>query len=74
VYPNPAKNNVFIKSSSSENMEVEILNLLGEIMIKKNIAGSGSINTSDLVDGDYILTVRNTDSREIKKIKLTITK
>jgi hypothetical protein len=74
VYPNPAKNIVFIKSSSSENIEVDILNLLGERMVKKNVAGSGSINTSELANGDYILTVRNADSREIKKIKLTIAK
>jgi hypothetical protein len=73
VFPNPARNIVFIKSSL-QSIEAEILNMLGERMIKQHISGNGTINTSDLAAGDYILTVTNTITLETIKTKLTVLK
>lgn len=74
VYPNPANNVVFIRSSTSQKLVVEMVNLLGEKVLKQTIAGSGNIDTSVLPAGDYVLNITNASTQESTNVRLTVVK
>ncbi len=74
VYPNPAKDVVFIKSDLLQRIEVQLLNLLGETLIQQTITGSGNLNTSALPSGNYLLRLTLAGTQETADVKLQITR
>ncbi len=74
VYPNPASNVLFVYSSSLQNLEVEITDMLGKRALKTLVDGSAGIDISQLDAGNYLCSITNTRSREIKMTKLSVVK
>lgn len=73
LYPNPAKNNVFIDFSNSDirSAKVEIYDLAGNLMLTTSGVGPNmSITTQQLKPGAYVLKIR--DARLDCSLKLLI--
>ena len=70
VYPNPARNNLFIKSNFVENFdEVSIISLNGRTVLQKNyFSTSSALNISHLQTGIYIVQIKTPDEIILKKI------
>lgn len=66
VYPNPARNELTIDYSASENVHVEIYDLLGRSIISKELT-TNNIDISQLNKGIYHLIVKEGDSVLTKK-------
>lgn len=74
IYPNPAKNEVFLKSSRniSENGNVEIFDNSGKLVSQQKISTTNSINIQKLPNGVYTLKV--TDLGEQHSSRLIVEK
>ena len=60
IYPNPAKNMLNVRMSLQDEAEVNVHDLLGNLIINKQIDGSRqifSLNTNDLIPGIYFISV-----------------
>ncbi len=67
VYPNPATNQLFVKSN--ENSSIVMLNTMGEqVLTCKMDAGIFEINTSELANGIYLLKISNNQESQLHKI------
>jgi hypothetical protein len=55
IYPNPAKDSLFLQGLEGENV-VEIINVSGEIV--KRVTITGSLDISDLGQGYYLLRIK----------------
>jgi len=68
IYPNPAKDNLFINSGSLIN-EMSIINSTGQIVYTAtNIPGNTSINISTFKQGIYFVNVTNNEGSYTKRI------
>ncbi len=71
IYPNPTSNklNISLNKANSENYSLEVLNCLGQIVIKTNY--SNEINVTDLPKGLYILKFvdKNNSAYSFKFVK-----
>jgi len=68
IYPNPTKNEIFI-SSGFEIKSINIVNSIGQTVIRKNINNQSiAINVSDLSKGMYIISVVS-DNNKIENHK-----
>lgn len=77
VYPNPVIDEVFYNYSTDkvENVSIEILDMLGRVIISKNVNTESGINniktrTADLVPGAYIMKVTHSSSNDIHTVKI----
>lgn len=70
LYPNPASNQFFIESSEVLNLEINIKDVDGKLLVNKQIRGNkrSKINASDLTSGIYIVELRSPQG--IKAFKL----
>ncbi len=66
IYPNPANNKVYIDIPSEVNLRISTI--AGKTIIKRNHFKGGSINTSNLSDGMYLVIFESTDGTVIKKL------
>ncbi len=66
VYPNPVVNDLYI-INVNENMNYQIVNLLGDEVSKGQISSSNSINTTELDSGVYFIKIG--ENKAIKFIK-----
>jgi len=72
MYPNPAKDQLFI-STTLENAEIHIYNIVGETVYTENIHQSNNaINISALESGVYLVQMRDMNSGKIRTEKLII--
>ncbi|TYA59148.1 T9SS type A sorting domain-containing protein [Formosa maritima] len=63
IYPNPTSDKINIKLNSSENHSVYIYNILGKKVMDQNLNGTNSsIDVSNLSNGIYLLSFKNTNS------------
>ncbi|MEM6766642.1 MAG: choice-of-anchor Q domain-containing protein [Bacteroidota bacterium] len=71
LFPNPASEEVFVSTLSSLalNLEVNILDLQGKLLLKKRLTNKYAINLEDLPEGIYLLKI-STDrgSSVVKKL------
>ena len=69
IYPNPTKDRVFIQhnSASDSGLEIEVYNVLGEIVYRKEILDSGWINLPD-AQGIYFIRVKDDDKFYVEKV------
>ncbi len=82
IFPNPATNNLFIKTFASENETIEatIFDMSGKKVLSKqwNNLNSGqhllNINTQNLESGTYIIVIKYQSSGKTVKSKITIAK
>ncbi|MES2836838.1 MAG: cadherin-like beta sandwich domain-containing protein [Bacteroidota bacterium] len=76
VYPNPVINKVFIKVTSNTNslpLQIEVLNVSGQILYAKQVNSCGLIcnydlDLSDLPQGIYFVKLHNEMTSEIKRV------
>jgi hypothetical protein len=70
VYPNPATDVLYVKLSSS-NYSVEVINLIGEVVLKaENKSNTTSIELSNLKSGVYFLTIASDgQQKQMKFVK-----
>lgn len=70
IYPNPAKNFVVVESSDNGNLEIEVYDVLGNLMLKANQPSGNRLNVMDLPKGVYIVRVKgdHTSATTFQKI------
>lgn len=68
VYPNPINNYVKIKNKTSENYIVELQQVDGKVILKKELNQKTEFETSSLSSGIYILHFYNKQNSFVKKI------
>lgn len=68
VYPNPVKDGVvYISTSSSEDLSVEVYDLLGKKLISSEVT-SGTLNVSSLLKGIYVMKITEGAATSTKKL------
>ena len=69
LYPNPAKENLTIKTTSNSNTEqrLEIINLMGQTVYTSYINKKATINTSAFANGVYILKLSSDKETIVRK-------
>lgn len=73
IYPNPAKNEVFVKLNNSENAQYEIHDISGRLILKGILSSDGKINVEKLINGNYIITLEMKNGENLSE-KLLINK
>ena len=69
LYPNPITNGqLTIKSSSSENLSIKILNVLGQQVWKGTTNNGKTIDVSNLEKGNYLARISSSESFYTEKI------
>lgn len=70
VYPNPTMNSISFQTEINlENEKVSIVNLSGQIVAKKQISTSNSVDLSELQTGVYLIQFENKTINSFKIIK-----
>ncbi|MCE3229239.1 MAG: hypothetical protein K0S32_3790 [Bacteroidetes bacterium] len=65
LYPNPAQTQLYIEG---ENMQVEILNTLGEVIISGSQSGTTSYNLENYPSGIYMVKITVLEKQFIRKV------
>ncbi|MFC2080585.1 T9SS type A sorting domain-containing protein [Bacteroidota bacterium] len=68
VYPNPIGEKLYISSSLSQEIYIELTDMLGQVVLNRNISGSDYINLSNLERGVYMMTLVCGNNKSIRKI------
>jgi len=68
VYPNPAKDRIWIKGYGAT--YIEMVNLLGDVVLKEEVSAN-AISISDLQSGIYIARVYDAERSLIYSTKIT---
>jgi predicted outer membrane repeat protein len=69
VYPNPVSNELFIEMEGSNGkLNFEIVNTLGQIVLKGNLVDKTIVQTSNFLPGIYLIKLENGKTFEFKKI------
>ncbi len=68
VYPNPAKDNLFIKSGNNNIVQAELFDAVGRKVLTTTVNGDSNINISALDNGFYSLIITAGDKRMMKRI------
>ena len=71
VYPNPVKNQVYIRFEGQHQVDIRILDLLGkeiDLQFLKNGKSNKIISTSDLANGIYFLELTEGNKKVVKKL------
>jgi hypothetical protein len=68
IYPNPANNHFIIETNSTEMILVDLFDINGKRLFSKNFIGKTYIETNNLDNGVYTLSVKNNLSITNKKI------
>ncbi|NNC95399.1 MAG: T9SS type A sorting domain-containing protein [Chitinophagales bacterium] len=70
IYPNPASGNINIELANQEDVEIAIVNLSGQLMLKEVIIGSHELDVSTLAEGIYIIEVKSGSKKMFHKISI----
>jgi hypothetical protein len=73
IYPNPADAFFTLKSSSSQNAVVSIIDVNGNVLVKQRMKGSSrTIDTHELPDGIYVVNLlTHATSTQLKLVKVS---
>jgi hypothetical protein len=67
MYPNPAKNNLFIKTALNSDINVSIIDVLGKEVINSKVSNN-AVNISGLTPGMYIVKITEEGKTSTKKL------
>lgn len=67
MYPNPAKNSLFIETALNSDINVSIINMLGKEVIKTKVINN-SVNVSNLASGIYLVKITEEGRTSTKKL------
>jgi hypothetical protein len=62
IYPNPTINILYFKNSTSNITQIQIFDLQGKLVLKKQLNNQNSVSLSDLPSGVYIYQITNIES------------
>jgi Secretion system C-terminal sorting domain len=67
AYPNPANDRLIVESNTlpTDNVDIQLFDLTGRLLVKKNIFESAEIDLSDFNSGVYLLTAINSNGQTI---------
>ncbi|MEA3446970.1 MAG: T9SS type A sorting domain-containing protein, partial [Bacteroidota bacterium] len=69
IYPNPAKKKVFVKMSNINNGNIELVNMLGQAVIKKTIERNiETFDVADLKPGIYFIRIMTDNQQYVNKL------
>ena len=69
VYPNPVSDELIIENNGPKNrLSFNILNSIGQIVFKGNLAERTVVDTTNFTPGIYLMKIENSRSFEFKKI------
>jgi hypothetical protein len=67
MYPNPAKNNLFIETALNSEINVSIVNMLGKEVVN-TIVVNNTVNVSNLTSGIYMVKITEEGKTSTKKL------
>ncbi len=67
IYPNPAKNNLFIETTLNSDIHVSIVNMLGNEVVNTKVTNN-TVNVSNLASGIYIVKITEEGKNSTKKL------
>lgn len=67
LYPNPAKNNLYIETTLNGDINVSIINMLGKEVVNTKVINN-TINVSNLTSGIYIVKITEEGKTSTKKL------
>ena len=67
MYPNPAKNNLFIETALNSDINVSIIDVLGKEVINSKVSNN-AVNISGLNPGMYIVKITEEGKTSTKKL------
>ncbi len=67
VYPNPAKDKIYLQSSATGNIEYRIFNTNGQELMQGSAAAGTSLDISSLVEGIYFIHLQTGDVASIQR-------
>ena len=69
IYPNPVSDELHIEiEGNNEQVNMEILNSIGQVVYKGNLAKAITVQTSDFVRGVYLIKLGNDKMFDVKKM------
>jgi len=68
IHPNPIKNSLTVDLKSNTDTDIEIYDILGKRVFKKNISKTSHLNLQDLKTGIYIVKITQGNSTVTKKL------
>ena len=68
IYPNPSNGIININLEKNENYSIEVTNVLGEIIVLKEINSNSTINLSEFGKGTYLVKVSNSKLSTTERI------
>lgn len=71
IFPNPTDKELFIKGDLADDLQVNIYDMLGKIVVNKIKPANNKIDCSALADGSYIVSLTQQD-KIIQQDKITI--
>ena len=67
MYPNPAKNNLYIETALNSDINVSIVNMLGKEVVNAKVTNN-TVNVSNLTSGIYIVKITEEGKTSTKKL------
>ena len=67
IFPNPANSTLYVSGMPEGKNEIEVYDIYGRLLLKKNASAAGSIDVSSLSDGVYNLRIKNEAGEYFKK-------
>ena len=73
LYPNPANDIITIENNGSQDLELELYDLSGRVLLKMNVVtGKQTIETKDILSGTYIYRLVNSEGSIARSGKIQI--
>ena len=67
VYPNPTKGIIYVSQTDVSDAPIEIINQLGEVVLKSNLSSSAALDLGNLPQGIYVLRTSSGDIQRVAK-------
>ena len=69
IFPNPFNNKIFVKSDYDKNFEIQLTDITGKVIKFKTInSKDNTIETNDLIPGNYLLIIKSDDFVKMFKV------
>ncbi len=72
VFPNPASEQLFIKTSTTMNLKIHLIDIYGATVGEYILENKNNINVSNLSSGLYIISIENLDTKNVTLKKVII--
>lgn len=70
IFPNPSNGVIYIQSENIENIQVQVIDLYGRMILNDQIESGGDLNLSKYPKGIYLLKIQRVDEIVYRKVIL----